>query len=292
MASVEHTKCLNNRESAGKSGEVRSSSGGSWVTPQEKGKMAETLHAAGVGVVTEQTCGICLADSKDPRDLPCGHSFCAGCLDEWRSRYGVKEEMRRKCPICRARIPPSKEMVAALLHYRAIKQRMENHNDASLEEYHCLCRLLEDAETEVGPDWDGVTVLEDNGKPPVTLPKYICDSIKKGDIRSVIRWINDDRSEDRADAVTSAERMGLSALALASINGHLALSTLLLQLGANVNIRDSQGLTLVNLMFNIAEGQSRHRGGQAPSELGGEILSGRMWLKRNLRFFSQKVRQS
>ena len=249
MASVEHTKCLNNRESAGKSGEVRSSSGGSWVTPQEKGKMAETLHAAGVGVVTEQTCGICLADSKDPRDLPCGHSFCAGCLDEWRSRYGVKEEMRRKCPICRARIPPSKEMVAALLHYRAIKQRMENHNDASLEEYHCLCRLLEDAETEVGPDWDGVTILEDNRKPPVAMPDYIVRALSKGDIRSVLRWINDNRSEDRANSVSSA-RFGMSALMYASTDNHLTLSTLLLQLGADVNTRDPEGLTPISMMFD------------------------------------------
>ena len=179
--------------------------------------------------------------------------------------------------------------------YRTEKQRLEDDHDTSSEDYHAACRLLEDAETEVGPDWDGVTVLEDNGKPPVTLPKYICDSIKKGDIRSVLRWINDDRSEDRANAVNSPERMGVSALALASINGHLALSTLLLQLGANINIRESQGLTLVDLMFNTYNahgGQSRHRGGQAPSELGGEILSGRMWLKRNLRFFSQRFWQT
>ena len=179
-----------------------------------------------------------------------------------------------------------------MLVYRTEKQRLEDDNGTSSEEYHRMCRLLKAAEEQVGADWDGVTVLEDNDKPPVALPNYICDSIKKGDIRSVLRWINDDRSEDRANAVNSPERMGVSALALASINGHLALSTLLLQLGANVNIRDSQGLTLVNLMFNIAEGQSRHRGGQAPSELGGEILSGRMWLKRNLRFFSQRFWQT
>ena len=30
----------------------------------------------------------------DPLNFPCGHSSCPGCLDEWRSRYGVKVEMR------------------------------------------------------------------------------------------------------------------------------------------------------------------------------------------------------
>ena len=44
-------------------------------------KMTEAAETA-----TEITCGICLEDSKDPLDLPCGHSFCEGCLDEWRSR--------------------------------------------------------------------------------------------------------------------------------------------------------------------------------------------------------------
>ena len=82
------------------------------------------LVTMNTAVVTETTCGICLEESKDPLYLPCGHSFCGVCLNEWRSRFGVAEEMRRKCPICRARIPPSKEMVATLLAYRADKQRI------------------------------------------------------------------------------------------------------------------------------------------------------------------------
>ena len=102
--------------------------------------MAEQhLDSNDAAVVTEKTCGICLEDSKDPLNLPCGHSFCGGCLDEWRSRYGVKEEMRTKCPICRARIPPSKE-IAGLLHvYRARKQEFEDRNETSSEEYHRVC---------------------------------------------------------------------------------------------------------------------------------------------------------
>ena len=38
----------------------------------------------------ETWCGICL-------ETACGQSFCVGCLGEWRSRYGVEEEMRRRC---------------------------------------------------------------------------------------------------------------------------------------------------------------------------------------------------
>ena len=105
--------------------------------------------------VTELTCGICLEESKSPLKLPCGHSFCDGCLEEWRSRYGVKEEMRTKCPICRARIPPSKEMVATLLTYRAQKQRLEDNNKTSSEVYREVCHSLKQAEERVGADWDG-----------------------------------------------------------------------------------------------------------------------------------------
>ncbi|EJK52480.1 hypothetical protein THAOC_28235, partial [Thalassiosira oceanica] len=164
--------------------------------------MTKTLNG-GTSVVAndDETCGICLEDSKDPLSLPCGHSFCAGCLDQWRSRYGVNEEMRRKCPICRARIPPSKEMVTTLQTYQTRKQMLEDNNRTSSEEYRNACYLLAQAEERVGADWDGVTILEDNNDtPPVVMPDYIHEATFKGDIKSVLRWINLDRTEDRASS--------------------------------------------------------------------------------------------
>ena len=128
---------------------------------QKKGNMAETSRDDAAGV-TDKTCGICLEEPKDPLDLPCGHSFCDGCLDGWRSRYGVEEEMRTKCPICRARIPPSREMVATLHSWRAQKQKLEGDNETSTEHYHVVCNAIAKAEAAVGSDWDGVTVLQDN----------------------------------------------------------------------------------------------------------------------------------
>ncbi|EJK76366.1 hypothetical protein THAOC_01874 [Thalassiosira oceanica] len=179
--------------------------------------MAEDLVSTGDGAVTELTCGICLEDSKDPLSLPCGHSFCAGCLDEWRSRYGVEEEMRRKCPICRARIPPSKEM----------------------------------AEEKVGADWDGVTVLEDNNvTPPVAIPDYISEATVKGDIKPVLRWISLDRAEDRVNAINKTEMGCLSALQLAAMGTSLTLATLLLQLGADVDQRNNEGYTAIGIVLH------------------------------------------
>ena len=201
--------------------------------------------------VTELTCGICLEDSKNPLNLPCGHSFCEGCLDEWRSRYGVKEEMRRKCPICRASIPPSRDMVAALQCARAQKQRKEEDNDTSSEEYHFICRGLARIEEMVGADWDGVTVLEDNNDTLlVAMPDYIIKAVSKGDIKAVLKWINANRTEDRVNAITGAKVMRSSVLMLASLRKHLALMMLLLQLGAEVDHRNSQGCTAIGFKFD------------------------------------------
>ena len=214
--------------------------------------MTETLHDD-TGVVTEQTCGICLEESKDPLNLPCGHLFCDGCLDEWRSRYGVKQEMRRKCPTCRATIPPSKEMVAALKSYRAAKQELEDNNDRTSQQYHNTCRALEQAEERVGQDWDGVTVLQyKNDNPPLVMPEYIFYAMRKGDIESVLKWIYDNRTEDSANAVTGTEMKGMPAVFVAAGCNHLTLMSLLLQLGANVDVRDNQGCTVIGHILSDA----------------------------------------
>ncbi|EJK72929.1 hypothetical protein THAOC_05487, partial [Thalassiosira oceanica] len=212
--------------------------------------MAENVQGE-TAVGTDQTCGICLEDSKDPLTLPCGHSFCNGCLNEWRSRYGVEVEMRRKCPICRARIPPSKEMVATLLMLRNEKQQLEYINDTSSENYHRTCRCLKEAEERVGADWDGVTtVLEDNDdKHPVVIPDYIFKAVRKGGIKTVLKWINANRAEDRVNAVSSAETLSLPVLTVTTTCNQLAMMTQLLQLGANVDGRTSFGGTAIASIF-------------------------------------------
>ncbi|EJK49545.1 hypothetical protein THAOC_31567 [Thalassiosira oceanica] len=204
--------------------------------------------------VEGQACGICLEEPKDPLNLPCGHSFCDGCLDEWRSRYGVDEEMRRKCPICRARIPPSREMVTSLLAYRTAKQKLEDNNGTSSKDYQVICHLLKNAEAEVGADWDGVTVLEDNNvKQTVVMPDYITMAIGTGDIKSVLRWMNANQTEDRANAISSADMTSMPALCVAAGLDQLALMTILLQLGADVDSIDCAGYTAISTMFTREE---------------------------------------
>ena len=122
-------------------------------------------------------------------------------------------------------------MVSSLIACRAAKQSHEERNNLSSERYRNVCKELALAEERVGEDWDGVTILQDNKnvERPLELPDYIGKTIGHGDINTVIRWINANRSEDRANAVTSADTMCMPALMVASINGHLAMMTLLLQ---------------------------------------------------------------
>ncbi|EJK43783.1 hypothetical protein THAOC_37739, partial [Thalassiosira oceanica] len=114
------------------------------------------------------------------------------------------------------------------------------------------------AEELVGADWDGVTVLEgNNDKPPVVMPDYISVVIGRGDIKAVLRWINANRTEDRANAISSPETARVPALFAAAASGQLAMMTQLLQLGANVDGRASYGGTAMSVTFSDSEGLLR-----------------------------------
>ena len=54
--------------------------------------------------VEMERCLICLEPPHEPTVLPCGHSFCTGCVSELRGK-GVSDS----CPACRAPLPPSPE---------------------------------------------------------------------------------------------------------------------------------------------------------------------------------------
>ena len=54
--------------------------------------------------VETHRCLICLEAPRDPTTLPCGHSFCTGCVVELREK-GVSDT----CPLCRAPLPPGPE---------------------------------------------------------------------------------------------------------------------------------------------------------------------------------------
>ena len=70
-----------------------------------------------------------------------------------------------------------------------------------------------------------------------------------GDIKSVLRWINANRAEDRPNAISSADMTSTPLLSFAAALDHLALMMLLLQLGADVDKRDFNGSTAIAIMY-------------------------------------------
>ena len=75
--------------------------------------LADTVHAQQQRLckkaVETAKCMICFDSLRDPTTLPCGHSFCMGCVSELREK-GVSQA----CPLCRAPLPPGPQKLYEL----------------------------------------------------------------------------------------------------------------------------------------------------------------------------------
>lgn len=81
------------------------------------------------------TCSVCFDDYKDPRTIPCGHSFCLHCIETISDGRMVFE-----CPICRAAtaVPQggaSQYVIAFVL--KSLKDAVQRTEGE--EEYHFYC---------------------------------------------------------------------------------------------------------------------------------------------------------
>ena len=96
--------------------------------------------------VETDRCLVCLGPPREPTVLPCGHTFCTGCVSGLRSK-GVSQA----CPLCRAPLPPGQKLgeppiTDTAVHARAPERLDERIRCASfglahsLRERRCVCR--------------------------------------------------------------------------------------------------------------------------------------------------------
>ncbi|XP_013401366.1 RING finger protein nhl-1-like [Lingula anatina] len=57
------------------------------------------------------TCHICLGEYKDPRVLPCNHTFCLECIADHAAKNG--DQNKFFCPVCRQEAPVPPDVVKA-----------------------------------------------------------------------------------------------------------------------------------------------------------------------------------
>ena len=194
-----------------------------------------------------EECGICLEELTSAVTLPCNHKFCADCLDGWKSKFGStnlneyynKKERSKSCPLCREKIPPSKDMLMQLEFYRKYKRKLEEKGDTTSQHYISQVECIKKLEAEIG-DYEGEGLDYDDDA-CIELPNYIFDAVMKtDDMKSVMDWLGSPIDKNRL----SARYPGHANATLVHLSVYAAnsdLLSILLQYGADVNALDANG---------------------------------------------------
>ena len=93
-------------------------------------------------------CPICLSDCKNPKSLPCLHSFCLQCLQQyWKDKCPGDEV---SCPVCRKELEIPDDGLDALPHNFFVQNLIEA-TDASNQQWNTeLCEACEKDVEETG----------------------------------------------------------------------------------------------------------------------------------------------
>jgi len=188
---------------------------------------------------TANECGICLEALTRAVTLPCTHTFCADCLDGWKSKFGStlfhKEEKGKLCPLCRKKIPPSKDMLIQLDYHRTRKSELEAEGDTTSDTYMSQVAFIKKLEAEIG-DYEGKGLDYDDC---MELPMYIYEAMLNNNIKRVLKWLGSPVDKKKLRAKHPERNYALVHLAVDT--GNPDLLSILLQYGADVNAVDTIG---------------------------------------------------
>ena len=195
---------------------------------------------------TANECGICLETLAAAVTLPCKHKFCADCLDGWKSKFGStlfnKKERSKSCPLCRKKIPPSKEMISQLKYHRTQKRELEARGDTNSEIYMIHAVHIKRLEAEIGT-YDGEGLDYDDGG-CIEVPKFIYDAFVDNDLKSIMDWLGSPVDKKKLSA-RYPDFVNFTLVHLATALGYSDLMSILLQSGADVNSVDAKGWNLL-----------------------------------------------
>jgi len=147
-----------------------------------------------------------------------------------------KKEDSKSCPLCREKIPPSKDILVQLEYHRRLKRQSEAMGDTSSGSYMSHVNQIKRLETEIG-DYEGEGLDYDGC---IELPQYIVDAVKTNNIKRVLKWLGSPVDMKRLNA-RYPRHANASLVQAAIIARNSDLLSILLQYGADVNAMDAAG---------------------------------------------------
>jgi len=199
-----------------------------------------------MGDQTDNECGICLETHTAAVILPCNHKFCANCLDEWKSKFGYcsLKEKSKSCPLCRKKIPPSKDMLSQLEFHRTRKHKLEARGETTSTQYIVHVANVKRLEAEIG-DYDGEGIDYD-GKQYTEIPEEIFKAFDEdNNIKKVLQWLGSPVNKKRLNA-RCPDLLNFTLLHLAVYSANSDFLSILLQFGADMNVPNAEGFNALN----------------------------------------------
>ena len=142
--------------------------------------------------------------------------------------------MDRKCPLCREKIPPSKEMVAQLKFWRNYESRLEVEGDIFSPQ---MKSRVDKLEREVGVWTEAIDYSADDDIKCNELPAIIRKAAGRNDIQKVLDWLGPLPVDKQRLNAKNQDHM--SSMVFYAMSGESsALLSILLQLGADVDPLD------------------------------------------------------